>query len=193
MKTIIFVTGNQVKIRHAQEALNQHELKVVQQKLELIEPREPDPAKVVVEKARQAFEQLKSPLMVEDSGIFIRALNGFPMGMVHFVLDTIGVENIIKMMEGVKDRHIEFRQSLAYIEPGMKVPKVFSYVDGNYLIAEKVWTAKYDCEEFDTILIPPSETKPLCMFSPEWKAKRDTKANQDTIHYRQLAKWLNEK
>ena len=94
------------------------------------------------------------------------------------------------MMEGVTDRYVEFRQSLAYIEPGMKEPKVFSYVDGNYTIANRVWIPKYESGEFDKILIPPGESQPLCMFSKEWRAERDTEANKLTIHYRQLVTWL---
>jgi len=189
-KIITFVTGNQTKILHANEAIQKFGYETVGKKLDIIEPREEDPEKIVIEKAIQAFAILKKPLIVEDSGIFIKALNGFPKTFVHFVEDSIGIINIIKMMEGVTDRYVEFRQSLAYIEPGMKEPKVFSYVDGNYTIANRVWIPKYESGEFDKILIPPGESQPLCMFSKEWRAERDTEANKLTIHYRQLVTWL---
>lgn len=191
MPEIIFVTGNPAKLRHAQEALNIHEIKIIQQKLDLIEPREPNPEKVVVEKAIQALKQLNQPLLVEDSGIFIRALNGFPMGLIHFVEETIGMKGIIKLMEGVEDRYAEFRQSLAYFAPEMKVPKVFSYVDANYAIANRIYPVEYDQGEFDKILIPLGETKPLGTFKPKWRAKRDVELNQETIHYRQFARWIS--
>lgn len=191
LKKIIFVTGNEMKVRHANEAMEKFGYEFISQKLDIIEPKEEDPEKVVIEKANQAFQILKGPLIVEDSGIFIRALNGFPRTFIHFVEDTIGVENILKMMEGITDKHAEFRQSLAYIESGMKEPKVFSYVDGNYTVADKVWEPKHESGEFDKILIPPGENQPLCMFSKEWRAKRDVEANKETIHYRQLAMWLS--
>lgn len=191
MKTITFVTGNETKIRHALEAVKGLDINIVGKKLDLRESREEDPALVVSEKANQAFDFLLDNLMVEDSGIFIRALNGFPKTFVHFAEETLGMANILKMMEGVKDRHVEFRQSLAYLEPGMDEPKIFSYVDGNFTLADKIWEPEYgDFAEFNKILIPPRESKPLCTFSPEWQAERDTCANADTIHYRQLAKWL---
>lgn len=192
-KKIIFVTSNQTKILHANEAIQKFGYEIVGKKLDIIEPREEDPEKVVIEKANQAFQILKKPLMVEDSGIFIKALNGFPKTFVHFVEDTVGIEGILKMMEGVTDRYVEFRQSLAYIESGMKEPKVFSYIDGNYTLADRVWVPKYESGEFDKILTPPGESQPLCMFPKEWRAKRDTDANQETIHYRQLAYWLEAK
>ena len=194
MKTITFVTGNETKIRHAREAMKGLDIEIVGKKLDLVELRAEEPEVVVSEKAIQAFDLLLDTLMVEDSGIFIRALGGFPKTFVHFAEDTLGITNILKMMEGVKDRHVEFRQSLAYIEPGMSVPKIFSYVDGNFTLADKIWDPVYgDSSDFNKILIPPGETKPLCTFSPEWQAERDTKTNSETIHYLQLAKWLASK
>lgn len=193
MKQIIFVTGNQMKVRHANEAVRDFGYAFIAKKLEIIEPREEEPEKVVIEKAIQAFAQLNSPLIVEDSGIFVESLNGFPKTFVHFVQDTIGVSGIIKLMQGIENRQAEFRQSLAYIAPNVEKPMVFSYIDGSYTVADKVWTENPygDSAEFDKILIPPGETQPLCMFSDAWRAERDTKANFETIHYRQLAKWLN--
>jgi non-canonical purine NTP pyrophosphatase (RdgB/HAM1 family) len=191
IKKIIFVTGNEMKVRHANTAVEEFGYTFVPQKLDIIEPREEDPERVVIEKAVQAIQKLNKPLIVEDSGIFIESLNGFPKTFIHFVESTIGIKNILKMMEGVENRKVEFRQSLAYIEPGMKEPKVFSYVDGGYTLADRVWVSKYgDTGEFDKILIPPGETQPLCMFSKEWRAKRDVEVNEETIHYRQLARWL---
>jgi XTP/dITP diphosphohydrolase len=190
-KKIIFVTGNPVKILHANTALKNLGFSVVGQKLEIIEPREEEPERVVIEKAVQAFQQLKKPLIVEDSGIFISALGGFPKTFVHFALNTLGVKNILKLMEGMENRSAEFRQSLAYVEPGMAEPKVFSYIDGGFTLADRVWEDKVnDSGEFDKVLIPPGESKPLSMFSKEWRAKRDAEQNKGAIHYEQLAYWL---
>jgi len=190
MKTITFVTGNPTKISHANEILQKFGFEAIGKKLDIVEPKEGNPEKVVAEKARQAFQILGSPLIVEDSGIFIKALNDFPGTFVHFAVETIGIANILKMMDGVGDRHAEFRQSLAYIEPGTKEPKIFSYTDGNYKIANKIWEPAYESDEFDRILIPPGETQSLCMFTKEWRAKRDAEVNSKTIHYKQLANWL---
>lgn len=190
-ENIIFVTGNPVKILHANIALKDLGFSVVGQKLEIIEPREEEPEKVVIEKAVQAFQQLKKPLIVEDSGIFINALGGFPKTFVHFALNTLGIKNILKLLEGIEDRSAEFKQSLAYIEPGMTEPKVFSYIDGGFTLADRVWEDKgNDSGEFDKVLIPPGESKPLSMFSKEWRAKRDAEQNKGTIHYEQFARWL---
>ncbi len=192
MKQIIFVTGNGMKVRHANEALVGTDFELIAQKLDIIEPRAEDPKDVVIEKALQAIKLVNKPLIVEDSGIFIDYLNGFPKTFVHFAEETIGVKNIVKIMKGVTNRNAEFRQSLAYIEPEMKEPIVFNYIDENYTVADKVWEPQFEeTDDFDKILIPQGESRPLCMFDKVWRAKRDIEANKETIHYRQLAKWLN--
>ena len=194
IKKITFVTGNEMKVRHANTAVKEFGIMFVSQKLDIIESRQENPDSVATEKAIQAIKLLDKPLIVEDSCIFIEALNGFPKTFIHFVESTIGINNILKMMKGVKNRKVEFRQSLAYIKPGMKKPLIFSYIDGGYTLANKVWIPKYeDTGEFDKILIPPGQSQPLCMFTKEWRSRRDVYANQETIHYRQLARYLTKK
>jgi XTP/dITP diphosphohydrolase len=191
---IIFVTGNESKVRHANEAVANLGFIFKGKRLDIIEPRDEEPEKIVVEKAIQAFNILKKPLVVEDSGIFIEALNGFPKTFVHFAQDTIGIKGILKLLEGTRNRKAEFRQSLAYIDEDNKRPKVFNYIDGGYKVADKIWKSLYSHDgEFDKILIPPGQTKPLCRFTKEWRAKRDVEANKETIHYKQLIVWLQSK
>jgi XTP/dITP diphosphohydrolase len=190
-KVIYFITGNETKILHAQTALAGSGIKIIQKEVVMIEPREEDPEKIVAEKAFQAMKMVNAPLIVEDSGIFIEALGGFPKTFVHFVTDTIGMAGILKLMAGETNRNVEFRQSLAYLEPGMKEPKIFNYVDGGFILADKIWDPIDGVAgEFDRILIPPGEDKPLCMFSRVWRAERDARQNKDSIHYRQLSRWL---
>jgi len=117
-------------------------------------------------------------------------LKGFPKTFVHFAEETIGIKGVLKLMEVAQDRSAEFRQSLAYIEPGMNSPIIFSYVDNGYSVSTKIYEAK-DRADFDKILIPPGETLPLSMFSKEENAKRDARNNKEKIHYEQLALWLS--
>jgi XTP/dITP diphosphohydrolase len=190
---LLFITGNPTKVRHAEVALSGLDIQVVQKKYSLTEPRLESPEEIVLAKAAEAFSVFNLPLIVEDSGIFITALNGFPKTFVHFAVSTIGVAGIVKLLAGESDRSAEFHQSLAYISPSQPEPRVFSYVDGGYRVADKVWTPEFeDTADFDKILIPPGQDKPLCMFPAAWRAERDTSQNADTIHYRQLARYLSQ-
>ena len=50
--------------------------------------------------AIQAVRVHKIPLFVEDTGLFIKALKGFPGSYARYVNDTIGIRGILKLLEG---------------------------------------------------------------------------------------------
>ncbi|MGC9515911.1 XTP/dITP diphosphatase [Methanocrinis sp.] len=72
----------------------------------------------------EAREKLYGPAMIEDAGLFIESLKGFPGVYSAYVFDTIGNEGILRLMEGVADRKAVFRSVLGYAEPGME-PIIF--------------------------------------------------------------------
>ena len=51
-----------------------------------------------------------------DSGFFIEKLNGFPRAYVNHALETIGVEGILKLMEGKENRNCKFKECLVYYD-----------------------------------------------------------------------------
>ncbi|MCS7097097.1 MAG: RdgB/HAM1 family non-canonical purine NTP pyrophosphatase [Candidatus Methanomethylicia archaeon] len=69
--------------------------------------------------ARKAFEHLRKPLIVEDDGLFIKTLNGFPGPFSSYVYSTIGVNGILKLMNGVKDRECYFESAVAFCSEGI--------------------------------------------------------------------------
>jgi XTP/dITP diphosphohydrolase len=89
--------------------------------LEIPELRSNDIAEIARGKARYAFDQLKIPLLVDDTGFFIDALGGFPGPYAAYVLNSIGNTGILKLMEGISDRHAMFTTGIAYAdEKGIK-------------------------------------------------------------------------
>ena len=123
--TVYFATSNAGKVVNAKKALAPFGIEVKQLNIDLIESRAEDPADIALEKAQQAFARYKKPLIVEDSGFFIKALGGFPMTHIKFSLKTVGIKNILKMLRGSK-RDAEWRMSLAYVwGPGKH--KVFTF------------------------------------------------------------------
>ncbi|MGG3915417.1 non-canonical purine NTP pyrophosphatase [Rossellomorea vietnamensis] len=114
MKEIIFVTTNKGKITSAQKELAN--IKVLPIEAELSEPRSDDIKEIAKQKVLQAYAIVKEPCIALDSGFFISALNGFPRAYVNHMLDTIGIEGILKLMHGEKNRACEFRSCLAYYD-----------------------------------------------------------------------------
>ncbi len=84
--------------------------------LDLPEHRSDDVGEIAREKAQYAYEQLKTPLMVDDTGLFIDALKGFPGPYAAFVLNTLGNAGILKLMDGVPDRSARFTTAIAFAD-----------------------------------------------------------------------------
>lgn len=114
MKDIIFVTTNKGKIASAQRELK--DIQVLPYNAELIEPRSDDIKEIAKQKVIQAYKIVKKPCIALDSGFFVHALNGFPKAYVNHMLETIGVNGLLKLMNGVENRYCEFRSCLAYFD-----------------------------------------------------------------------------
>jgi len=117
-KQIFFVTSNKGKIASLNEYFKKFEIDVNIEpvKLDIVEPQANSVREVSKIKALEAFEQLKAPVIVEDGGLEIEALNGFPGVYVRYILDSIGVDGILKLMEGVKNRTCNFVSTATFVD-----------------------------------------------------------------------------
>ena len=99
-KEIIFVTHNTGKIKSAEKYFKNLKFKTFN--YELDEPRSDDIKEIATAKVKEAFEIVKRPCIALDTDFRIDKLNGFPRAFVNFALDTIGINGILKLMEGEK-------------------------------------------------------------------------------------------
>ena len=97
-----FVTSNADKVREVADILERTLLQVSLPNLNEIQ--ESDMKKIVVHKARQAFDELKCPVLVEDSGLIFTAWNGLPGALVKWFEISVGCHGLLKMLEGFKNR-----------------------------------------------------------------------------------------
>ncbi|MCR5422674.1 MAG: hypothetical protein K6E74_03465 [Bacilli bacterium] len=125
MKEIVLVTHNQGKVQSAQKYFHDTKLEIFEYELE--EPRSDDLQEIVASKVKQAYDLVKKPCIAQDSGFFIEALNGFPKSFVNFTLETLGIEGILKLMNGIPNRKCCFKECLAYFD-GVQL----RYFDGNH-------------------------------------------------------------
>ncbi len=75
---------------------------LVQKSLELIEPRSDSLEEIAKEKAKCAQKTIKQPFIVDDSGLFIDCLNGFPGTNSNWVFKKIGYQGILALLEDKK-------------------------------------------------------------------------------------------
>ncbi len=112
MEEIVFVTHNKGKAKSAEKYFNN--LKFITYDFELDEPRSDHIKEIATAKVKQAYEIVKRPCIALDAGFFIDELNGFPKAFINFSLYTIGINGILKLMEGKKNRKCRFEECLAY-------------------------------------------------------------------------------
>ncbi len=72
--------------------------------LDLSEPQALDAEDVAREKVRMAWERVRRPVLVEDSGLEILAWGGFPGALVKWLEKSAGLETIVRMLEPFVDR-----------------------------------------------------------------------------------------
>ena len=98
--------------------------------LEIPEFRDNDVGVIAEAKARYAWDVLRCPLIVDDTGFFVNALNGFPGPYAAYVLDTIGMEGVLRLLEGKEDRSAYFETAIAYADGEGRVRVFRGVVEG---------------------------------------------------------------
>lgn len=98
--SLYFVTHSKEKFGEAKHILKKQ---VEMIDLDIIEIQSNDIEEVAKDKAEKAYEKVGKPVIVEDTGLYINALNGFPGTMIRWVIETIGIEGICKLV-GDADR-----------------------------------------------------------------------------------------
>jgi len=94
-----------------------------------VEPQSESLEEIARAKAEQAYEALARPLIVDDTGLFIEVLGGFPGPFAAYVQDTIGNPGILRLMENESDRRAYFSTVICYRDA--EVCKTFTgRVDG---------------------------------------------------------------
>lgn len=124
---IRFVTGNKGKFREATRIAKEFGLRLSFEDIELDEPQSDSIEYVAKRTALLAFQIIKRPLFVEDAGLFIDALHGFPGVYSSFVYSSIGVPGILKLMSGIGDRRARFKSCVALSSSSNPSrPKIFT-------------------------------------------------------------------
>ena len=166
-KKITYVTGNWAKIDSARQILEPLGYTVDNIKIETPEIQADDVSEVAKYSAKWACEELKCPVLKNDSGLFVNSLKGFPGVYTHYVDDTLGEDGLLKLMDGIEDRSAYFKEAIAFCEPGGE-PIVFEGITKGRIDTKK--TGQYGWS-WDFIFIPDGEEKTLGCFpdNERWK------------------------
>ena len=89
MIDVTFITGNQAKADFLAKHLG---YPIKHKKLDLDEIQSLNLKEIAEHKARQAYGEIKSPVLIEDAGLFIKALGGLPGPFIKWFEIAIGLE-----------------------------------------------------------------------------------------------------
>jgi len=112
---LTMVTSNINKAREVAEFFG-GVLDVTHIPLEIPELRSDNVEVISRQKAQYAYNQLHTPLIVDDTSFSIDVLKGFPGPYAAFVLDSIGNTGILKLMKDVENRNAHFTTVIAFAD-----------------------------------------------------------------------------
>ena len=112
---LTIVSSNADKAREIEEFFG-NTLEVTHVSLDIPELRSEDVIEISRQKAKYAFDQILSPLIVDDTSFSIDALKGFPGPYAAYVLHTIGNAGILKIMKDVENRNAHFTTAIAFAD-----------------------------------------------------------------------------
>lgn len=167
MKQLTYVTGNQYKIELAKRILLPLGFEILQKEIACPEIQDDDIENVSKYSAKYAAEQLKVPVIKNDSGLVIEVLNGFPGPYTSYIEDTITEDGILKLMAGERNRNAHFLEVISYCEPGSEPVSFVSKTKGSISDNKR---GEYGWS-FDKIFIPDGQDKTLAQYEDDerWK------------------------
>ncbi|MFA5310081.1 MAG: RdgB/HAM1 family non-canonical purine NTP pyrophosphatase [Candidatus Paceibacterota bacterium] len=108
---MIFATGNHQKLKEFEEILG---IKLNHSDLDLDEIQSIEVEEVAEHKAKQAYEILKEPVIVEDTGLYFEELNGMPGAFIKFFIKKLTLDKVCSLIK--ENRKAKAITCIAYFD-----------------------------------------------------------------------------
>jgi XTP/dITP diphosphohydrolase len=161
------VTTNPGKVAEARAVLRPLGHDVEAADSEVLEIQADDLATVARFKADHARDRVEVPYFVEDAGLFVDALDGFPGVYSAYAYRTIGCLGILRLLEGLPEprRAARFEAVIAYRDGNEQTHLFSGRVDG--------WIARDERGAhgfgFDPIFLPEGRKETFAELPPDEK------------------------
>jgi len=191
MEKIKFVSTNRGKAKVLAECVAGTGYEIERLELPIIEPQGSTVEAVALDKARQAFSMLEEPLVVEDSGLCVDALAGFPGPVTKYMLETIGVAGLLRLASGPASRSCRFVGALVFVDADGETHTFLDKQAVGTLALEPDGTRSAEAwSPLWSIFIPEGASSPLSALPP---AERDALWARWQTHsvYAQFSRWLS--
>ena len=184
-RVIFFATNNINKFNEARKVLAEYKIAVGMLRVKTLEIQSESLEEIAKTSVLEAFKHCNLPIIVEDAGLFIGALKGFPGPYAAYVYKTIGNRGLLHLMENVENRKAEFQSAVAHYSSELKSPICFKGEAIGEITKEE---RKGDCEHgfgFDPIFKPTNCNQTFGQMSLADKNKYSHRAKA----LRKFAEW----
>lgn len=107
---LYFITGNKNKFAEVRAIIPE----VEQLEIDLDEIQEMDAQGIIKHKMKEALKHHSGPFIIEDTSLYIEALNGLPGPLIKWFMQRLGVDGICQLIDKYENRKAEARTVIGY-------------------------------------------------------------------------------
>jgi len=188
-KNIVYVTGNKGKYYAVRDHFMEHGIEIEYADLDIDELEVNDISKISEDKARKAYEALKRPLFVADSGFYIDDYPdnpGYPGAFVKRSGISTDVVHLLEVMNG-RGRSCRFVDCLTYFD-GINVKQFYGISEGELSTTIRGGDLERAKSNLWKVFIPKNEDKTLAEMSDY---ERNHRKDNHTSATEEFIKWIN--
>ena len=182
---VFFATNNVNKFNEAREVLAESRIAVGMLRIKSLEIQSESLEEIAQASVIEAFERYRLPMAVEDAGLFVDALNGFPGPYAAYVYRTIGNEGLLRLMEEMDNRKATFKSVIAYFSSQLKSPMCFEGTVSGEIVRKVRKASNKMGFGFDPIFKPDNSNRTFAQMNVVEKCKRSHRA----AAFRKFAEW----
>jgi len=184
-RVIFFATNNIHKFNEARKVLAEYGVSVGMLRVKGSEIQSASLEEIAKTSVIEAFRRCNLPIIVEDAGLFIQALNGFPGPYAAYAYKTISNEGLLKLMENVENREATFHSVIAYHSSESRTPTCFNGEVMGEITKEERRGKSESVFGFDPIFKPANSDKTFAQMSIAEKNRYSHRAKA----LRKFAEW----
>lgn len=147
---IYFITGNKGKLKEARTILGEIE----GLDIDLPEIQEVDAHRIIREKLKEARENHDGDFIVEDTSLYLDALNGLPGPLIKWFMETIGNDGLWQIAEKFENHGAQAKTLIGYSNENREIKFFEGTVKGK--IVQPSGTQGFG---WDPIFLPDGHTK----------------------------------
>jgi len=184
-QVIIFATNNINKFNEARGVLSDYRISVGMLRVKCVEIQGDTLEEIAEESVKDVFRRCDLPVLVEDAGLFVDSLHGFPGPYAAYVHRTIGNAGLLKLLSNINNRKARFKSVVAFFFAELRSPILFDgVVEGKITMKERKGKSESGFG-FDPIFEPEGSNKTFA----EMNMKEKNQFSHRAISFHKFAEW----